>query len=224
MKIALISANLGQIDRPTFHVKQSLPYDSFVFTDENFPPREKAMTRRLQAKIPKFFGWQLKPGYDFYFWLDGSISLGHPDTLKFFSEQCQDQDIVVLRHGRRPDIRQEARYLRKGLKQKSTYILDRYLYEWTPEQIEEIYKDKEYKDDLMVQGGIFIYRDTMLVRQMFKEWWYLTTRYSIFDQIAFPYVLKKSEVKFKVLEIDFNQSEHFKLNGHKYHRDDHDKA
>ncbi|MCK9351245.1 MAG: glycosyltransferase domain-containing protein [Candidatus Paceibacterota bacterium] len=199
MKIAVISAALGRVNRIPTHAPQSLSHDYFMFTDENFPPRDKSMTARLQAKIPKFFGWQLKPGYDYYLWIDSSLALSSPDSLEYFYDQCQGYDMVVLRHPTRPDIRQEARYMRKGFKQKSKYFTSRYEHEFLKEQYDAILDDKDFVDDLLVCGGIFMYRNTPEVQQMFKEWWYNVSRYIIQDQISFPYVLKKSGLKVNVL-------------------------
>lgn len=214
--IAVLTANLGGIDKPIQHVEQSMEHDYFEFNDGNFPPRTKAMTSRLQAKIPKFFAWQLWPGYDFYLWLDGNIALTSPKSLKHYFDAIKDHDIVVLRHPRRPNIRQEARYLRKGLREQSRYLVARYDAEWTPEQIAMIEADRKYTDDLLVIGGIFMYRNTPAIQKMFKEWWYLTSRYSVFDQIAFTYALKKSGVKMKILDEDFNKSPYISHGSHKY--------
>lgn len=215
--IAIISANLGGFDKPEEVVKQGLQNDYFLFTDENFPLRNKAMTPRLQAKIPKFFGWQLKPGYDYYLWMDGNLKLTRPDSLEFFFNHCQGHDIVVLKHHRRPNIRQEARYLRKGLREQSNYLVGRYAGEWGPEQIEEIGKDKTFVDDLLAIGGIFMYKNTPAVQAMLKEWWYFTSRYTVFDQLAFAYVLKTSGLKINALPIDYTQCDYVKQRGHKHH-------
>lgn len=214
-RVAVLQASLGGIDNYVEHVHQSIEHDHFLFTDKNFPPRNKAMTPRLQAKIPKMFGYQMAPGYDYYLWLDGNISLNHKDTLKYFLEQIEGNDIVVLRHYRRPDIRQENRYLRKGLREQSRYLVARYDGELLKEQIGEIDADKDFKDDLLVIGGIYMYRNTPKVQQMFKEWWYHVSRYIIQDQLSFPYVLKKSGIKVKVLDHDYTKWDLIKHVGHK---------
>ena len=215
MKIAVISANLRGLDPAPVHVPQSLPYDNFMFTDQNFPPRFKAMTPRLQAKIPKCFGWQMAPDYDYYLWLDGNFSLTHPDAIKYFYDNCQGYDIVALKHPRRPDVRQEARYIRKGLKQEARYIVERYQNELLQEQMAEINADKDFVDDMLVIGGIFMYRNTPAVQQMLKEWWYHVSRYLIMDQCSFSYVLKTSGVKINIRPEAFGDSPYFKLKGHK---------
>lgn len=219
-KICVISANLGGFDAPNENVPQSIAHDYFMFTDENFPPRFNAMTPRLQAKIPKFFGWQLAPGYDYYLWLDGSLSLSNPDSLKYFYDNCQGHDIVVLKHPTRPDIRQEVRYTRKGIKQHgknlgSKYIVARYTNELLKEQYDEIIADKDFKDDLMVNGGVFMYKNSPEVQQMFKEWWYHVSRFIVQDQISFPYVLKKSGIKINVRPDDIRNCPYVITKRHK---------
>lgn len=197
--IAVVSVNLGGLDKPVVHTPQSFSADYYIFTDKEMPPREKAMTPRLQAKIPKCFAWQLAPDYEYYLWIDGNLKLAHPDTLKYLMENIEGYDIVTLKHPARPNIRQEVRYTRKGIKQQSIYVLSRYTNESLLEMYDIVEKDKEYVDDLLVIGGVFLYRNTLAVQAMLKEWWYYQTRYILQDQISFPYVLKKSGIKINVL-------------------------
>lgn len=213
-KIAVISANLGNFDHPIVHEPQSIPCDFFIFTDENFPPRFNAMTPRLQAKIPRCFGWQLAPGYDYYLWTDASSRLKHPDSLKFFLDNCQNHDIAVLQHPRRPNIRQETRYMRKGLRQ-SSYIQSRYTNEFLAEQYAVVESDKDYVDDTLIVTTMFMYRNNPQVQAALKEWWYHITRYTVSDQLAFPYVLKKAELKINM--IQYNEADCWFWGGGKRH-------
>lgn len=200
MKVCVVSANLGSFDVAQQHVEQTLPCDYVNFTDENFPPRHNALHPRLQAKIPKMFAWQLTPGYDAYLWLDGCFSMCRADTVEYFVNQLGDNDIVVFRHPVRPDIRQELRYTRKGVRQQRLYLYNRYKNELYQEMGGEIFSDRSFKDDTLVNGGVFMYRNTPEVQSMMKEWWYFVSRYATQDQISFPYVLKKSGIKVKILE------------------------
>lgn len=166
------------------------------------------MTPRLQSKIPKCFAWQLKPGYDYYLWIDGNLQLSHPDTLKYFYDNIGDSDIVVWKHPSRPNIRQEVRYTRKGINQQSLYVLSRYLGEQLAEMYDVVDKDVDYSDDLLIIGGIFFYRNSPQVQAALKEWWYYQTRYILQDQISFPYALKKAGLKIRVLEDAYDHSEY----------------
>ncbi|GAF81593.1 unnamed protein product, partial [marine sediment metagenome] len=55
MQVAVSTANLGNFDKQIEYIPQSVEYDFFRFTDENFPPRACSMQPRLQARIPKMF-------------------------------------------------------------------------------------------------------------------------------------------------------------------------
>lgn len=214
-KILVVSANLGGVDEAVEHEFQSIPFEYYQFTDDNFPIR-KAFTPRLQSKLPKCFAYELKPHYDFYLWIDANLRLTHTDALKYLIEQLGDNDIVVLRHPRRPNIRQETRYIRKGLREKSIYLTSRYDNEFLKEQYRIVENDKDYIDDLLVIGGMFMYRNTPEVHKMLKEWWYYQTRYIIQDQLSFAYVLKKSGLKVKILDDSFNDCWYL---AHEKHKD-----
>jgi hypothetical protein len=205
MKVLVHSANLGGIDKMLPHAPQSIPYDWHISNDTNFAPRSKAMTPRLQARIPKTHGWQMFPGYDFYMWIDGNLQLKAHDSLFHFLEPLLDgYDVVALRHHRRPNIRQEVRYIRKGLREQSRYLVERYAGELLKEEYSVIQDDPSYTDDCLLLSGAFMYRDTAAVRQALKEWWYHISRYHIVDQIGFVYALRKAGLKIKVLDDIYN--------------------
>src|SRR3972149_2401541 len=113
MRIAVVSANMGDFDKLVPYVPQSIPYDFHIFTNVNFPLRYRSMTPRLQARIPKMFSWQMLPDYDYYMWVDSSFSLLHVDSVKWFMEQCTGVDISVLKHPMRNSIMEEAAYLKR---------------------------------------------------------------------------------------------------------------
>jgi hypothetical protein len=213
-KIAVMSANLGGVDQVSLHVPQTMAYDYFPFTDENFPLRTKAFTPRMQAKIPKMFGWQLVPGYEYYFWIDGNLSLSHPESLKYFFDNCKDHDIVTLKHPVRNTIKEEVEFTIRKVKQRSKYVGERYTNEFLQEQYDVIAKDKDFVDDFLVCGGIFMYKNTPKVQDMFKEWWYHTSRYTMQEQFSFPYVLKKGGIKVNVRPDAYDNCQWLKLTKH----------
>lgn len=201
MRVAVISANLGSFDNPQDIVPQSVKCDFFRFTDENFPPREKALTPRLQARIPKMFGWQMKPGYDIYVWLDSSVTFEHPDSVKWLLEQLGDADVAVLKHPNRSSLKAEADYLKERLKSDNQYIIPRYKNELIDEQLAEIDADTTYVDNRLYASTVYVYRNTQQVRDALKEWWYHTSRYHSIDQLSFPYILRNLRVN--VMNISY---------------------
>ena len=201
--VALVTTSLGGFDKLTQHEPQSLDYDLYRYEE---PLRDKSMTPRLQAKIPKMFAWQLYPDYQFYMWLDGNLRLKNKDSLRYFLDNCRDYDVVVLQHPSRNTIHWEYRYNWRGLhnNKPSSYLQRRYINELLDEQYEVIKSDNDYVDNLLVNGGVFMYRNTEKVQQTLKEWWYHVSRYLIMDQLAWAYVLKKSGLRVSVLTDIFN--------------------
>lgn len=208
MKVAVLSTSLGGFDEPVKHTNQLVKADYFNFTDDNFPPRDKSMTPRLQAKIPKMFGWQLKPGYDAYLWLDGNLALAHAESIQYFLDALEDHDVVVLKHPERNSLHWEYRYNWRGLNSNapSNYLTKRYAGELLDEQYSAITADGDYTDDRLVTGGVFMYRNTPQVRSMLKEWFYNVCRYTVMDQLAFTYVLRTSGLKLNILRDSFKDS------------------
>ena len=204
MKIAVVSANLGSFDPVKPYVAQSVEYDYHLFKDENFPRRHCAMTSRLQARIPKCFGWQMAPGYDIYIWVDSSFSLQNLDSVKWLVEQVKYDDVAVLQHPMRNTIRDEALYLKNRLVkeksgQKDPYVITRYENELIDEQLNEIFADGQYVDCTLFASTVFVYRNSRHTQEMLKEWWYHISRYHQVDQLSFPYVLWKTSCRAHVI-------------------------
>lgn len=208
---AVLTTSLGDFDRVAQYCVQSVPCVVYSYDE---PLRSKSMTPRLQAKIPKCFGWQLYPGYDYYMWLDGNLSLAHPDTVKYFRDNCED--IVVLAHPTHKTIHWEYRYNWRGLNNNkpSRYLQTRYI----NEQLDEMYEQvKDYKDAPMVNGGVFMYRSTPQTQALLKEWWYYCSRYTVMDQLAWAYLLHKSDLKVKILPDVYNDCQWLKAGRHRKH-------
>src|SRR3990167_10663739 len=131
MKILVVSASLGGFDKRQSHIEQSIECDYYHYTDENFPPRSKSMTPRLQARIPKMMSWQMNPGYDYYLWVDSSCKLSDKNSVKWFLQQLGNADIAAFKHPNRQTVQEEADYLNERLEleragKKQPYILPRY--------------------------------------------------------------------------------------------------
>jgi hypothetical protein len=207
MSVAVVSANLGNFERPPTHVEQSVPTDFYMFTDENFPPRDRAMTPRLASKIPKMFSWQLVPGYDHYIWLDASLSLQHPDSVKWWIEQCEGVDAAFLRHPDRGSVEEEYEFIKAAVEAKHKYLWVRYANEFLEEQMEEIRSDPTFKDDCLLCGGAFIYRNCDTAKAALKEWWYQTSRFHLEEQISLPFALHRVGCSIRIIDENFQKME-----------------
>lgn len=200
MKILVLSANLGGFEQKIVeNVPQSVKIDQFRFTDENFPPRFNSMAPRLQARIPKMWSWKMVPGYNYYIWVDGSCNLSHPDSVKWFLDQCKYTDLAVFKHPNRNSIQEEADYLKQRLAIKCPYITPRYENEMIDEQLAVIKEDKEYVDNKLYASTAFIYKNSGRVHGLLSHWWTHTSLYHSIDQLSFPYVIWKSKCSVKVI-------------------------
>jgi len=213
-KIAVISANLGGIDRNPKHCEQSIPVDYYHFDESNFPLRSCAMTSRMQARIPKVFGWQMAPGYDIYIWVDTTFMIHNSDTVKWMLEKLGDADVACFKHPDRRTIQQECDFLDKKILEKHPYIMPRYADELTNQFLEEIKEDKNYEDNRLFANAIFIYRNNEKIRAMSKDWWYYISRYHINDQLGMPYSLYKNLCKVNVIDMHYMKTDHFTKYGH----------
>jgi hypothetical protein len=199
MRLCILSANLGNFDKVVEPVEQLLPegIDSIAyhcFTDSDFPPIT-GLTPRFQYRIPKFFGWQMFPDYDYFIWLDGSLSFTKEDGAKWFTEQLKNADIAVFKHPWRKTIKEEADHIEDHLQQGKPYITARYKNGLHKEQLKDIQLDKYYEDDHLYASTAFIYRDGEEVRDALRMCWLHQSRYYTCDQLAFTYALKDLAVK-----------------------------
>jgi hypothetical protein len=205
MSVLVHSANLGAFDIPPMHApQQGVVVEDKLFTDTDFPPRPKAMTRRLQSKIPKCFGWDLIRGHSAYLWLDASLTLSRPDAVQWFLDQLGPNDFAVFRHPERHTIHEEAEFLRDHA--KNSYIMSRYDGEDLIGQMTAILANPFYRDDHFFAAGAFAYRPTQKATDALTEWWVHTSRFHCIDQLAFPYILRKCAVS--VIDEDIFHASH----------------
>ncbi len=205
MKLAIISANLGNFEPETEWVAQTIPGVEITvrrFDDKSFPPRI-TMSPRLQARIPKMFGWEMVKDFDCYLWVDSSRGLLREDAARWFYNQAGGVDLVLFKHPHRRTVRAEAEFIRERLDEKKhrrDYIRQRYKGELIDEQLAAI--DENYVDDCLYASTAFFYWNTPRVREMLRDWWFHTSRYHAVDQLALPYLVWKHKCFVKVLNED----------------------
>jgi len=205
MKIAILTANLGDFDKPVDPVKQILPR-GFVgefhrFTDDNFPP-VTGLTSRLQYRIPKLFGWEMYPDYDIYIWLDASMSLLREDSASWLLEQLGNNDCAFFTHPWRETIKEEVDHIEDHLQRGKSYIVNRYKNGLHKEFLELIQEEKGYKDDRLLASNVFIYRNNTKMQEALQFWWFYQSRYFTCDQVQLPFALWETGVKVKEIYED----------------------
>src|ERR1017187_5265848 len=160
--VAVLTAVLGGFYTPVDPVPQvtRIPYDFHRFTDEDFPPIT-GLTPRFQYRIPKMFGWQMFPSFDYYIWIDGSVSLVREDSVNWFLDQLGDADMALFKHPWRKTIKEEVDFLEERLTrpQGDKYLTPRYKNGLHKEQYADMLLDEDYIDDKLFASTAFIYRD-----------------------------------------------------------------
>jgi len=218
-KVAILSCVLGGFDTPKDPVEQDIPATFHRWTDENFP-LIAGLTPRLQYRIPKYFGWQMLPGYDFYIWLDGGISLLRRDCATWYLSQIDGYDIGFFEHPHRNSIEAEVRHVddylhrRVGTKRGQDYIISRYENGLHKEQLRIIQKDKHYSDDKLYATTVFAYRNNPRVQAFMKDWWYYQSRYFTCDQIPLPWLCDNWGLKVKTFDEPLYKTGYMSLVSH----------
>ena len=212
-KILVVSASLGNFEsRPKAHADQILPAGitghSFRFDDSNYPLRINACHPRLQAKIPKMLAWEYFPGYDYYLWIDGLITLSDRSTLATIIDLMNSDELLVVRHPERSSIREEYLYMEGLMKQGSIYLLERYRNEPMRDQISSYLENRGFEDNKLYAGFYFCYSGKLPLSKplFFRDWFYECARWSIQDQLSLPFLIWKHQIKVK--EVDQSQVGH----------------
>jgi hypothetical protein len=201
MRVAVISANCGNFDPPPQHVAQTQLCDFHHFTDENYPRRTCAMSARMQARIPKLFGWSMVKGlYDYYLWVDASLALSNTESVTWFIQQLGTHEMAFFRHPDRKSQREEWDFIKSKIAAGNSYLTPRYAGEDGDGALAEIERDPGYEDTLLIATSAFIYRATPKVQELMKEWWYWVSRWHVVDQLGLPYELYCHEIDYTIIE------------------------
>lgn len=202
MKVAVISANLGGYDAvapwPTSVVSADVTVDVHRLDDRSFPGRDLAMTSRLKCGIPKWFGWELFPGYDLYLWVDASRAIT-PETVQWFLDRIGTADLLAFLHPERQTIEAEYAFVKARLARAGeTYLTSRYEGEWLDAQYAAVCRPW-YVDNRLYATTAFLYRPTLAVRRAFQDVFLHKARYLLHDQLSFPFLLREHKVHVREL-------------------------
>jgi len=202
-RIAIIRANCGGFDQLHPCAKQDVDgVETIIFDDGGFPPREKAMTARMQARLPKILGWMYEPGFDYYLWVDASFAIESPKCVSWFLEKLGTRDMVVFKHPDRNTVKEEIEYIEKRIADGNKYLTDRYEGEYGDEQACYLLKE-EYDDVHLFATCAIFYRNPEKIktlRDTMLEWWAHTSAFHLVDQTSLPYAIWKHQCKVAIVD------------------------
>lgn len=187
MRVAVVSSVFGRYDEPVF-VEQSVPCEYVLVTDGDcLVPKgwdvqvanPGGLEPRLAAKFAKCAPWRFVDA-DFYVWLDGSI-VPEPTLVESFLDCLVDQDVAFYPHPDRVAIRDEARVSTKLKKYAGLPLREQ----------AQFYVDDGHPDDWgLWAAGIYVWRNTLTVRQMGEFWLREICRWTVQDQLSLPVALR----------------------------------
>ena len=210
--IHIISAIIGGIDQ---HTEFNHPNYHF-FSDSSLFPRMD-LTPRLRAKYFKMCGHQLYPTATALIWIDGNMEIKNPKFIEWMVTLMGDADCAFFKHNARNNVQEELDYCVDNM--SDPYIKARYGNEPMITQVQDYVKQGyNPRSGGLVCCGLFIRKTTEKVNQAFDHWFIENVKWSIQDQLSFPYIAWKYNLNVKEIPNDKHQSifesDYHRLGGH----------
>jgi hypothetical protein len=213
MKVLVTSASCGSHCGNNVEPQNNYTTDFICLDSENYSTRNKSMRPRLVGKIPKMLAWHLYPGYDYYMWIDQLFNLNNPDAVSWFINELGDHDALFFAHPHRSSIYSEYDFCKTAMNDNNQYIIERYQDEDMDLQIKDYNLNQDYIDDLLIAAGAFIYKASLVENKNYnvmKEWFFHNCIYSVQDQISLPFLLKRLNINYKLINSNIYSFEYLK--------------
>ena len=204
-KITVVTALTGKRDKLWIPEKQE-EVDYVCFSDEPFTDAvweyRKACDKfdtYLNAKIHKILIHKyIKTEYSV--WIDASVEI-NKNIVRVLESVLKDKDIAVYNHSswNRPEpvgtIEDEIRACIELKKDHADRIMEQY-------------KEHTYPKKIPPVCTIIFRRHTKKMERLNEKWWSEICRYSVRDQLSFPYVFKDYHEIGGMIKEDFNIKPH----------------
>jgi hypothetical protein len=209
MRIALLTANIGGIDKVIEPTKQNIPFDYFCYTENNLPFPLPNLSNRMKGKYLKMLTHRFLPNYDLYIWIDGHIEITDPKFINNILVSIQNKECVLSKHLTRDNVYEEIDYIQSKIKEGNKYLCSRYENEpWEEEK--QFYRENNLPQNYPLYNGyIFTRLNNPRVNDIFEDWWLRSQEYTMFDQCMLSFVAFKHS-----LSIDINKLEGIILHKH----------
>lgn len=194
MKIAVISASFGCIDKKRDFAAQALPeglaYDRFWFDEHNTPVPLPNLPPRLQAKYFKTQAHNLSvlSEYQVFVWVDANIEVTSTLFLEKLVAPLFDSynvKVAIQAHHERSTIEEEIRFI---LGSDNPYLNVRYDNQPLMGEYTHYINSGMPPTAPLYSCNVFARRNTKGSNAVFDAWWRLCLEWSWFDQSAFSYL------------------------------------
>lgn len=211
MKIAIITANIGNIDEVIVPMRQTIPCSYFCFTEDDLPFPLSSLDNRMKAKYIKLQTHKFLPGFDCYIWIDGRVEVTASNFVETFSEYSKWQDMFCLRHPERENVYDELQFIGDLLTEGNEYLNKRYTVEIIMEEFSFHLANGTPEDYPLFACGVFSRMNNNRMNDFFDKWWEKCLQYSCFDQAMFSHCAWKEDID--IASIPYN-NEFVKINKH----------
>jgi hypothetical protein len=159
------------------------------------------------AKIHKVLSHLYFPDKEYSLWMDGSFSIKNifsvEELIKTYLKDC---DLAVFKHPRRNCVYEEAKTCIEKKLDDPIVILN---------QIEKYMEEGySYLSGGLQECGIILRRHTDQIKEFNENWWEEIKNGSKRDQISFPYVVKKMNLKINYFTGFTAKNDFFHNHGH----------
>lgn len=188
MKIAVITANVGNFDIPKLIPNQSVEYDLIRIDDVNI-----VGDNRHKAKHPKMQSHLLNDA-DIHIWIDSSVQVKNENFVKYMVEQLGDNDIAIGKHNVRNCAYKEIDYVCSEIMKGNEYLKRRYDFD-TLLDVKKYLKTLNFEHNKGLWAcGIFARKNNNKVNAIFDKWWENECKYLTNDQPMFAYLAQQMKV------------------------------
>lgn len=189
MKIAVITAIFGGMEKEKPFCPQSVECDRIVITEANSHVPLPNLPPRLQAKYFKLQAYRVFPEYDVFVWIDGNIEVTSPDFVKVMTDKMSDFSVIgrfrIQRHHERQTIKEEIDLITAS---DNEYLTTRYGKQPLRQEYEFYLSQGMPPEAPLYACNIFAWGNPTYRALFFDEWWNLCLAWSWFDQSAFSFL------------------------------------
>lgn len=191
LKVALLTANIGNFELDRHWEDQNCTCNFYKFNDNNLPFPLPNLNDRLRSKYIKIMTHRFLPDYDIYIWIDSSVEIVSDKFVSKIIELLHGNDIVICDHYERKDVYSELEYIKTSIENGKEYLVKRYEKEPIEEEM-TFYKNNDItEDNTLFITRFFARRNNKKVNDAFNDWWLRVIEFMNFDQAMFTYIAEK---------------------------------
>lgn len=194
MKIAIITANVGGIDKVIEPMDQTMQFDYFCYNEDNLPKPLSSFDDRMKAKYIKLQTHRFLPGYNAYIWLDGRAEVISKEMVHDMIYGIAEADIMCLEHPQRKNIYDELMFIIEKMDEGNEYLLARYDREAILQEYAEYALNDEIFSIPLYACGVFARWNNQKLNDFFDRWWLSVIEFCAFDQTRFSVCAQNEKI------------------------------